>query len=35
VHTQNAPDWGVGWLDDGYFDDHLKRLRRAEEDGLV
>jgi Ser/Thr protein kinase RdoA (MazF antagonist) len=34
VHTQNAPDWGIGWLNDEYFDDHLKRLRQAEEDYL-
>ena len=35
VHTQNSPDWGIGFLNDGYFDDHLKRLRQAEEDYLV
>jgi Ser/Thr protein kinase RdoA (MazF antagonist) len=34
VHTQNAPDWGIGWLNDEYFDDHLKRLRQAEQDYL-
>jgi Ser/Thr protein kinase RdoA (MazF antagonist) len=34
VHTQNSPDWGVGFLNDKYFDDHLKRLRQAEEDYL-
>ena len=34
VHTKNAPDWGIGWLNDEYFDDHLKRLRQADEDYL-
>ncbi len=34
VHTQNSPDWGIGFLNDGYFDTHLKRLRQAEEDYL-
>ena len=34
VHTQNAPDWGIGFLNDGYFDRHLKRLRDAEVDYL-
>lgn len=34
VHTQNSPDWGVGFLGDKYFDDHLKRLKQAEEDYL-
>ena len=34
VHTQNAPDWGIGFLNDGYFDTHLERLRQAEEDYL-
>lgn len=32
VHTQNSPDWGIGFLNDKYFDRHLKRLRNAEED---
>ena len=35
VHTRNAPDWGIGFLNDGYFDTHLQRLRQAEEDGLL
>jgi Ser/Thr protein kinase RdoA (MazF antagonist) len=35
VHTQNAPDWGIGFLHDGYFDNHLKRLRQADEDYLT
>ena len=35
VHTQNSPDWGIGFLNDGYFDNHLKRLRQAEEDYLA
>ena len=34
VHTQNSPDWGVGFLGDKYFNDHLKRLKQAEEDYL-
>ena len=35
VHTQNSPDWGVGFLNDKYFDNHLKRLKQAEEDYLT
>jgi Ser/Thr protein kinase RdoA (MazF antagonist) len=35
VHTQNSPDWGVGFLDDAYLDKHLQRLRQAEKDYLV
>ena len=35
VHTQNSPDWGIDFLNDHYFDDHLKRLRQAEEDYLM
>jgi len=34
VHTQNSPDWGIGFLNDDYFDTHLKRLRDAEADYL-
>lgn len=34
VHTENAPDWGVGFLDEAYFNDHLKRLHQAEDDYL-
>jgi len=34
VHTQNSPDWGIGFLNDDYFDTHLKRLREAEKDYL-
>jgi hypothetical protein len=30
VHTQNAPDWGSDFLNEEYFDAHLKRLRDAE-----
>jgi Ser/Thr protein kinase RdoA (MazF antagonist) len=33
VHTQNTPDWGIGWLDE-FFDTHLERLRQAEKDYL-
>jgi len=35
VHTQNAPDWGHGWLKDEYFDKRLKLLRRVETDYLT
>lgn len=35
VHTENAPDWGIDFLNDGYFDTHLKRLRDAEADYLI
>ena len=34
VHTQNSPDWGISFLNDDYFDTHLKRLRDAELDYL-
>jgi len=35
VHTQNAPIWGVGFLNNEYFDTHLKRLHQADEDYLT
>lgn len=37
VHTLNAPDWGIDWLGDSYFDGRLKTLRQLEEDyaGLI
>ncbi len=35
VHTRNSPDWGIGFLNDKYFDNHLKRLRDAEADYLA
>jgi Ser/Thr protein kinase RdoA (MazF antagonist) len=35
VHTQNSPDWGIGFLNEEYFDDHFKRLRNAEADYLA
>ena len=35
VHTQNSPDWGIGFLNNKYFDRHLKNLRQAEEDFLM
>lgn len=34
VHTQNAVDWGCGWLDDDYFNEKLKYLRALEKDYL-
>lgn len=35
VHTRNSPDWGIGFLNDKYFNNHLKRLRDAEADYLA
>jgi Ser/Thr protein kinase RdoA (MazF antagonist) len=35
VHTQNSQEWGIGFLNDVYFDTHLKRLRQADDDFLV
>ena len=35
VHTQNSPDWGIDFLNDNYFEAHLKRLRDAEADYLA
>jgi Ser/Thr protein kinase RdoA (MazF antagonist) len=35
VHTQNSPDWGIDFLNNKYFDDHLRRIRQAEEDYLL
>jgi Ser/Thr protein kinase RdoA (MazF antagonist) len=35
VHTQNSPDWGIGFLNDKYFNDHFKRLREAGADYLA
>ena len=35
VHTQNAPDWGVEFLNDEYWATHLKRLREAEADYMA
>lgn len=35
VHTQNSTDWGIDFLNEKYFDTHLKRLRLAEEDYLA
>jgi Ser/Thr protein kinase RdoA (MazF antagonist) len=35
VHTQNSPDWGIDFLNDSYFNSHLKDLRQAEEDYLL
>jgi len=32
LHTANADDWGHGWLNDEYFDNALKNLRKVEED---
>jgi Ser/Thr protein kinase RdoA (MazF antagonist) len=35
VHTQNSPDWGIDFLNDRYFDAHIKDLYEAEKDYLV
>ncbi len=35
VHTQNAADWGVGFLNDAYFKNHLGQLKQAETDYLA
>ena len=35
VHTQNSPEWGIDFLNDKYFDSHIKDLRQAEEDYLL
>lgn len=35
VHTQNSQEWGIGFLNDKYFDTHLKRLKQAEADYLL
>ncbi len=34
VHAQNSYDWGIEFLNDGYYDTHLKRLRDAEAEYL-
>jgi Ser/Thr protein kinase RdoA (MazF antagonist) len=34
VHTENSLDWGIDFLNDGYFDNHLKDLKQADEDYL-
>jgi Ser/Thr protein kinase RdoA (MazF antagonist) len=34
VHAQNTPDWGIDFLNDKYFDQHLERVRQAEKDYL-
>ncbi|HPH98276.1 MAG TPA: phosphotransferase [Anaerolineaceae bacterium] len=32
VHTQNAYDWGCGWLDDDYFNNKINCLKAVEKD---
>lgn len=34
VHTQNSYDWGIDFLNENYFNDHLTRLRQAYADYL-
>jgi hypothetical protein len=35
VHTQNAPDWGIDFLNDGYFERRIKTLKEYEADILT
>lgn len=35
VHTRNTPDWGIEMINDEYLQDHLGRMRKAEEDYLL
>lgn len=35
VHTQNSTDWGIGFLDEAYWDTNLERLLEAEKDYLA
>lgn len=35
ARTQNAPDWGIDFLNAEHFDSHLKRLREAGADYLA
>ncbi len=35
VHTLNSYDWGIDFLNDGYFNSHLGNLKKAEKDYLV
>ncbi len=35
VHAQNSPDWGIDFLNNEYFKDHLERLRKAEDNYLL
>lgn len=37
VHTFNAPDWGIDWLGDEYFESRIAALKKLEEDyaGLI
>ena len=32
VHTLNARDWGIDWLEDVYFDKRLALLNQLEDD---
>ena len=34
VHTQNAPDWGIDFLNDGYFDRRIEILKQYQADLL-
>lgn len=34
LHTGNRQDWGIGWMNDAYFDDALKFLREWEAEHL-
>ncbi|MBE0688286.1 MAG: phosphotransferase [Anaerolineaceae bacterium] len=35
VHTRNTPDWGIEMINDEYLQDHLGKMRKAEEDYLL
>jgi Ser/Thr protein kinase RdoA (MazF antagonist) len=35
VHTQNSPEWGIDFLNDNYFDAHLKDIHQAHQDYLM
>jgi hypothetical protein len=35
LHSENAPDWGCGWLNDTYFSEKIGFLRALEAEGLV
>jgi len=34
VHTRNSPDWSIDFLNNSYFDNHMARLKKAQEDYL-
>ena len=34
LHMGNRQDWGVGWMNDAYFDDAIKFFRECEAEHL-